>query len=115
MPRAKPIFGLEIEVFVKVKPAVERDVVSYLYNGAALPDYWKAWDFSLTNRQPTSERQFAKQAQQRVCVKKALRALIRDALGRKAGWKVVGDASLQEFKLTQPPDSEHWCNSSPVL
>ncbi|KAK3897675.1 hypothetical protein C8A05DRAFT_19600 [Staphylotrichum tortipilum] len=85
MPRAKPIFGLEIEIFVKVKPAIERDVVRYLNHGASLPAHWKAWDFSLTNHQPTSQSQ----ARQRNCVKGALKALIRNALGSKAGWKII--------------------------
>jgi len=110
----KPIFGLEIEIFVKVKPEVKSDVLGYRYDGLAgqLPAYWQAWDFDLVNDKPTSRNGYGpRQAQQRQCVKMALAALIKDALGAKSGWKCVGDASLQEWQLKQAPDAEHWCKS----
>lgn len=107
----KPIFGIEIEVFVKVKPDVEQDVMDYRSAGAAaqLPAYWQSWDFGLTNRQ--SKSLVKKQAIQRQCVKMALSALITEALGDGAGWKCVGDASLKEWQLNQAPQSDRWCES----
>ena len=107
----KPIFGLEIEVFVKVKPEVERDVLEYQYSGVQLPPYWQTWDFDLTNSKPPDKNYASRQAQQRTCVKMALSALITGALGSSSGWKCVGDASLQEWRLKQPPQSDRWCKS----
>lgn len=114
-PPSKPIFGLEIEVFVKVKPEVERDVLEYRRDGEPLPLHWQTWDFDLSNKKPPSTEYAIVQARQRARVKSALSALIQEALGRRAGWKVVGDASLQEWRLTQAPDSSRWCKSSRSL
>jgi hypothetical protein len=107
----KPIFGVEIEIFVKVKPAVANDVGHYRASGAALPQHWRDWNFRLSNARPENVAEALAQARQRNHVKSALTALITDALGRRAGWKVVGDASLQEWKLTAPPDPRRWCKS----
>lgn len=105
----KPIFGIEIEIFVKVKRDVERDVQNYRSRGSPLPTHWQEWSFSLTNDQPTSTDTMNRQQRQRACVKLALTSLINDALGRNHGWKCVGDASLSEWKLKEAPESDLWC------
>ncbi|KAK4142676.1 uncharacterized protein C8A04DRAFT_38065 [Dichotomopilus funicola] len=83
----KPIFGIEIEIFVKVKRDVERDVQAHRSRGSSLPTHWQEWSFSLTNDRPNSSDTFNRQARQRACVKLALTSLINDALGRNHGWK----------------------------
>ena len=103
-PAPKPIFGVEIEIFVKVKRDVQRDVERH---HGSLPLHWREWDFNLSNRSTDSY----KTGKQRVCVKTALSALISEALGSSHGWKCVGDASLSEYKITQAPESDLWCKS----
>ncbi|KAK3300597.1 uncharacterized protein B0H64DRAFT_448907 [Chaetomium fimeti] len=49
----KPIFGVEIEIFVKVKKAVQRDVEAYR---SSLPAHWRQWDFDLSNRSSSLTR-----------------------------------------------------------
>ncbi len=112
-PPPRPIFGIEIEVFVKVKRAVEDDVIRARNRGSQLPDFWRIWDFDLSNAEGSSRATLVKQFQQRNCVKAALTSCINDALGHNSGWKVVGDASLKEHKLTVPPDARHWCKTPP--
>ncbi|KAH6853988.1 hypothetical protein B0I37DRAFT_335630 [Chaetomium sp. MPI-CAGE-AT-0009] len=97
----KPIFGIEIEIFVKVKREVQRDVERYR---GTLPLHWREWDFDLSNRSSDSY----KLAKQRVCVKTALSALIKESLGNNHGWKCVGDASLQEYKMREAPEPDLW-------
>jgi hypothetical protein len=101
---AKPIFGIEIEIFVKVKRDVQRDVER---SRGSLPHHWREWDFELSNRSTDSY----KTGKQRICVKTALSALITESLGSNHGWKCVGDASLSEYKITQAPESDLWCKS----
>ncbi len=109
----KPIFGIEIEIFVKVKRNVEYDVLEYRAQRARLPAHWQQWDFDLSNAQAQSIQQMTKQAIQRNYVKAALSALISQSLGNNSGWKVVSDASLTEWKLSVPPDARRWCQSPP--
>ncbi|EAQ93060.1 predicted protein [Chaetomium globosum CBS 148.51] len=73
-PPPKPIFGVEIEIFVKVKRDVQRDVERYR---GSLPLHWREWDFNLSNRSTDNY----KTGKQRICVKTALSALIKESLG----------------------------------
>lgn len=102
-PPPKPIFGVEIEIFVKVKRDVQRDVERYR---GSLPFHWREWDFNLSNRSTDSY----KTGKQRICVKTALSALIKESLGSN-GWKCVGDASLSEYKMREAPEADLWCKS----
>ncbi|KAH6650506.1 hypothetical protein F5144DRAFT_625529 [Chaetomium tenue] len=99
-PPPKPIFGIEIEIFVKVKRDVQRDVERYR---GSLPLHWREWDFNLSNRSTDNY----KTTKQRVCVKTALSALIKESLGSN-GWKCVGDASLSEWKMREAPEPDLW-------
>ncbi len=114
-PPPRPIFGIEIEIFVKVKRAVEDDVIRARNRRALLPAFWQQWDFDLSNAMATTRPTLIKQMQQRNAVKAALTSCINDALGHNSGWKVVGDASLQEHRLTVPPDARYWCKIPPIL
>jgi hypothetical protein len=107
-----PLFGVEIEIFVKVKSSVERDVKVVRGSiGSDLPTYWKNWDFSLSNRSTG-----AAVTAQRQRVKDALMAAIKSKFNRDVKWKVVSDASLKEADLTLPPDgAEYYCQSSPPV
>ena len=111
-PNASPIFGVEIEVFCRVKSEHKAEILRYRANGGEeLADYWMDWDFDLTNDEPEDSRFRQAQVRQRGCVKSLLSALIAEAVGEDAGWTVVGDASLREFQLTEPTDARHWCKS----
>ena len=112
-PPPRPIFGIEIEIFVKVKRAVEDDVIRARERRALLPGFWQQWDFDLSNAATTSRTTLIKQMQQRNHVKAALTSCINDALGHNSGWKVVGDASLQEHRLSVAPDARRWCKAPP--
>jgi hypothetical protein len=110
-----PIFGVEIEVFVKIKPQVKANILNFRSsaNAAELPDFLWEWDFNLSNEQPPNKTcdLARRQAQQRKNVKMNLSALISEALGPDSGWKCVGDASLKEWQLDQPPEPRSWCKS----
>ena len=102
----KPLFGVEIEIYVKVHSAVEQKMwrrgIDDPFN---LPEYWLEWDFSLENGQGEQERK----EEQRGRVGRAIMAIIDRTLGPDSGWSCESDASLKEWQLTQPPDPRKWC------
>lgn len=102
----KPLFGVEIEIFVKLRPELERAIYTRRQRGEQLDEaYWRNWNFALSNErgnQPLKDKQ-------RECVGQAIEALIEGALGPTHGWKCVPDASLKEWALTEPPETRKWC------
>lgn len=102
----QPLFGLEIEIFVKLRPEVERAIYTQRQQGVQLDEeYWQNWNFALSNgqgNQPLKEKQ-------RECVGQAIEALIEAALGPSHGWSCEADASLKEWALTEPPEPRKWC------
>ncbi len=50
---AFPIFRVEIEVFCRLKSDFRNEILGYRANGGEeLADYWRNWDFDLTNHEP---------------------------------------------------------------
>lgn len=52
-------------------------------------------------------------ATQRECVGQAIEALIEGVLGPTHAWSCEADASLKEYKLTEPPEPRKWCRFIP--
>lgn len=111
-PRAaahSPYFGVEIEIFVRLLPHVEDAVIQSRYdNPRGMPRYWLDWDETL----PNNDRDVHAKQAQRECVGAAIKAIIDAALGPNNGWKCESDASLKEYKLTEPPNLRKWCTLS---
>ncbi|KAK3297570.1 putative amidoligase enzyme-domain-containing protein [Chaetomium fimeti] len=101
----RPLFGVEIEVFVRLLPDVEDRIVQAGYDYPdSLPDYWLQWDENLEN---DSRNQRSKH-DQRKRVGKAIMGIIDSALGPRNGWKCESDESLKESLLTEPHDTRRW-------
>ncbi|KAH6632547.1 putative amidoligase enzyme-domain-containing protein [Chaetomium tenue] len=103
-----PLFGVEIELFVKVKPKVE--VLTWKKRHAnpdSVPEYWRNWDFDLKNNPPDRDAQI-KVIYQRREVGRAIQADIDAMLGPKNGWHCEPDPSLSERMLTLPIDPRKW-------
>lgn len=102
----KPIFGIEIEIFVKVKQDVRLAVLRKRGRGEPQPDCWKKWNFNLSNRISWQDK---RAKDQRKCVQGAIEILIQQALGETTKWKAESDSSLKEDALVEPPDPTKWC------
>ncbi|KAK4236517.1 hypothetical protein C8A03DRAFT_16829 [Achaetomium macrosporum] len=101
----RPIFGVEIEIFVRLKPSVEEWILCKRRNGDPLPYHWRHWDNTLLNNSSDRSRKSA----QRALVGSAIKELISQELGSQdLGWSCEPDASLNEEKLTVPPDPRKW-------
>ncbi len=105
--RPLPVFGIEIEIFVKLKRTVTSDLLSRMNSRGGIPAHWLGWEFNLSNRS-TDEDRIRKQ---RSRVGAVIERLINEALGQSSGWKATTDASLRESDLTVPPESTSWCKS----
>ncbi|KAK3290665.1 uncharacterized protein B0H64DRAFT_451984 [Chaetomium fimeti] len=100
-----PLFGVEIEVYVKIKPEFEAAVRErQRTNPSSLPEYWRDWDSDLPN-DSGDIRAGAKQLQR---VNKAINAIIENVLGPGNGWHCDGDDSLKEKRLRVPPEPRKW-------
>jgi hypothetical protein len=105
-----PYFGVEIEIFVRLLPEIEAGMLQdrYEYGWENVTPHLRTWDETLLNNSTNLE---AKQAQ-RQCVGGFIKYIIDAALGPDNGWKCESDASLKEYKLTEPNDVRRWCTSS---
>ncbi len=103
--RPLPVFGIEIEIFVKLKRKVASDLLSRRRSRRGIPAHWQGWEFFLSNRS-TNEDRIRKQ---RSRVRAVIEHLFKEALGQSSGWKATTDASLKESDLTVPPESSRWC------
>jgi hypothetical protein len=101
-----PLFGVEIEIYVKIKPDLERRIRDRLRRDPrALPLFWHDWDWNLENGTGNVEEK----AKQRDCVGKAVREIIDIALGPGHGWTCESDSSLKEWLLKEPDEVRKWC------
>ncbi|KAH6843329.1 putative amidoligase enzyme-domain-containing protein [Chaetomium sp. MPI-CAGE-AT-0009] len=119
-----PYFGVEIEIFVKVKDHVKDDVLekrkkSKKSSGSkdkkkedsGLKPYWESWDFDLTNEDAGDLIMHkAKKIGQRKRAALAIKGNIKRALGKDHGWECVYDESLKECQLKEPepPGARKW-------
>ncbi|KAK4040819.1 hypothetical protein C8A01DRAFT_45928 [Parachaetomium inaequale] len=100
-----PLFGVEIEIYVKVKAKLEALTrEKKRTNPSSLPDYWQAWDFDLKN----DDTNMTACINQRKQVSKAITAIIDGVLGPNNGWKCEADASLNDSWLVLPNDPKKW-------
>ncbi len=107
-PKWSPLFGLEIEIFVKLRPEIEEALLAQRQRRERPDeDYWQKWDFELSNLRGNQDEKDL----QRKCVGQAIEALIERVLGPTHGWKCEPDASLKEYYLTEPPHPRKWCMS----
>lgn len=101
-----PLFGVEIEIYVKIKPDLERKIKARRQADAnTMPLYWQDWDFNLSNGTGHVEEK----AIQRDCVGKAVREIIDVTLGPNHGWTCESDSSLKEWLLKEPDELRKWC------
>ncbi|KAK4144861.1 putative amidoligase enzyme-domain-containing protein [Dichotomopilus funicola] len=101
----KPLFGVEIEIYVKVLPSVEDRIrAKQRSNYNSLPEHWRYYDFDLKNGTGNVEGK----AFQRKHVGNAIQSIIDTALGSGNGWHCEADASLKEYQLEAPPDPRKW-------
>lgn len=108
----KPLFGVEIEIYVRLLPAMEAQVERMGREDAFnTPDYWLEWDPSLDN----NTRDLRRLQEQRFRVCQAIKAIIDITLGPRNGWKCESDASLREWELRDPPHARKWCKFLPLL
>ncbi|KAK3298768.1 uncharacterized protein B0H64DRAFT_318436 [Chaetomium fimeti] len=104
-----PIFGVEIELYVKVKPHIEASIrEKRRTNPKSLPEWWQKWDFDLLNDPPTVEGQKQVVWQRLLGVSPAVQADIDAMLGPGNGWNCVSDPSMVERKLALPPNARKW-------
>lgn len=102
----KPLFGVEIEIYVKVLSSVENRIrEKQQRNFNSLPEHWRYYDFDLKNGTGNVEGK----AFQRKHVGNAIQSIIDTALGANNGWHCEADASLKEYQLEAPPDPRKWC------
>ncbi|KAK4136085.1 hypothetical protein BT67DRAFT_432870 [Trichocladium antarcticum] len=104
-PGPNPLFGLEIEIFVKLRPEIECAIKKQRQTDIQPEEpYWRDWDLTLGNG--TGKQNL--KAKQRKCVGQAIEALIEGVLGPTHAWSCEADASLKEYKLTEPPEPRKW-------
>ncbi|KAK4035298.1 putative amidoligase enzyme-domain-containing protein [Parachaetomium inaequale] len=102
-----PYFGIEIEIFLRLKPAVEENIKEKIRARKRLPDYWKTWDFNLENSQG-DQRHEDKKMKQLARVGYAILDLLDQNLGEGHGWGMANDQSLKGDLLTEPSNPRKW-------
>jgi hypothetical protein len=105
-----PLFGVEIEMYIKVKPRIEvltRE--KQRTNPKSLPEWWRKWDFDLKNDPPDRPGEIETVFHRIDFVNSAVQVEIDTMLGPNNGWRCVFDPSLSERKLALPPDARKWC------
>ncbi|EAQ83956.1 predicted protein [Chaetomium globosum CBS 148.51] len=101
---ANPWFGIEIEIFVKLRDSVKKTVKDRIKNRKRVSKFFEKWQFDL----PNSEGNLDKKDKQRKYVGQAIEAILDQTFGDGHGWKCTADASLKEYKLTLPPKPREW-------
>ncbi|KAH6848357.1 putative amidoligase enzyme-domain-containing protein [Chaetomium sp. MPI-CAGE-AT-0009] len=99
-----PWFGIEIEIFVRVRDDVKKTIKERIKNKKKVWDIWKKWQWDLENVKGDQD----KKEKQRKYVGKVITAIFDQTLGEKHGWTCVPDASLKEYYLTEPRDPRKW-------
>lgn len=103
-----PHFGLEIEIFVRVKSNVESGVISAIHNNTPINPLWRQFDFGLNNYR--DESTIGRRGVQRDVVGKLIKSMLDNELSDDHGWICEADASLKEWTLQDPgPRANKWC------
>ncbi|KAK3293421.1 uncharacterized protein B0H64DRAFT_444677 [Chaetomium fimeti] len=107
LPVKNPWFGIEIEIFVKVRDSVKKNIEEKLRNGKKVASHWEKWQWDLSNAEGNRDHRDKKE-KQREYVGQAIMEILDKTLDRKHGWTCTADASLKEYKLELPPDPRKW-------
>jgi hypothetical protein len=110
-PARQPLFGVEIEIYVKIKP--KNEVLTREKKRTdpdSLPEHWQLWDFDLKNDYGTDKQRAAIFQRREVC--RAVQETIDAMLGQDNGWHCEAEPTMKERKLTLPPDPRKWCTYS---
>ncbi|KAK3292026.1 putative amidoligase enzyme-domain-containing protein [Chaetomium fimeti] len=104
-----PLFGVEIEMFIKVKPSIEALTrEKQRTNPTSLPEWWRKWDFDLKNDPPDRAGEIGAVFHRIDVVNSVVQVEIDTILGPNNGWRCTYDPSLSERKLALPPDARKW-------
>ena len=104
--RPSPLFGVEIEVYIKVKPSFEAFTRQRRSTAPdTLPDYWKDWDFDLANNSTQGKAKLKQRAQ----ISRAVVATIEHALGPDNGWRCDHDETLKAELIKGQDNPRKWC------
>lgn len=102
------LFGIEIEMFVKIKPKVEAiKREKQRVKPDSLPEHWRLWDFDMKNIYSEDLKKEAVFQRRYVCG--AAKEAIDTMLGPDNGWSCAVDLSVAERVLELPPDPRKWC------
>ncbi|KAH6621334.1 hypothetical protein B0J18DRAFT_457863 [Chaetomium sp. MPI-SDFR-AT-0129] len=102
-----PHFGLEIEIFVRVKSNVESGVLAAMRDGTPINPLWRQFDFNLNNYR--DEMTIGRRGVQREVVGKLIKSMLDNELADDHGWICEADASLKEWTLQDPsPRANKW-------
>ncbi|KAH6623438.1 hypothetical protein F5144DRAFT_615225 [Chaetomium tenue] len=103
-PRPSPLFGVRIEVYLKVKANFEA-FTTHLQRTSpdGLPGYWRAWDFDLGN----DTTDVKARRTQRDQLKSIVIAAIDHVIGPDHGWSCEYEGSLKE-KLLRLDNPRKW-------
>jgi hypothetical protein len=100
------MFGIEIEIFVKLKASIESSIRAKRRSREPVPKYFEDWRDDLGN----DTQDIKLRIQQRICVGKCIKALIARELGaNNHGWRAEIDGTLHQEELTVPPEPRKWC------
>ena len=102
---ANPWFGIEIEIFVKLRDSVKKTIKERLKKKKKVAKCFEKWQWDLSNEQGNQD----KKKKQRKYVGEAITGILDVALGDKHGWTCMADESLKEFALNVPPKPRDWC------
>jgi hypothetical protein len=109
-PPRLPIFGVEIEIYVKLRPQFEGQIADMMRSGPEMiPEHWRQWDLGLRNDYPDDERSKRRALSHRRAVGKAVENCIDNMLGHGNGWRCEAEQGLREWELTVPSDPRKWC------
>ena len=109
-PPRLPIFGVEIEIYVKLIPEFEVKAAEMRRSSPDLiPEHWRQWDFELRNNYPNDQTNIERALSHRWAVGKAIEECIYNMLGCGNGWRCEIEQSLMEWELRVPPDPRKWC------
>lgn len=102
---ANPWFGIEIEIFVKIRDSVKKTIKERIKKKKKVAKCFEKWQWDLSNEPGNQD----KKAKQRKLVGEAIMGILDQTLGDNHGWSCMPDASLKEAQLSIPQKPRSWC------
>src|SRR5689334_3347141 len=103
-----PYFGIEIEIFLRVKTGTQSSIRDLQRRRAKLPSYWQEWDFDLNNDDNDKEKKKAQR--QRVC-QAVIDILNKEFASKKHNWVCKEDGTLHEDRVEARTNRTKYCKS----